>query len=184
MKIITVHVHALKRAGLKLDGAHALRPAKPFQAGAPIRRALLVLGKRAGRGLSDGRVQHAVVAGSFRSPSSSNAFTEELVATANYISQRGKGILASDESNATTGKRLATVGEDSILTAALHLAAVTWCMVHIPGTALKRSLAYCRGGQHRDKQEGLAGGPLLRTRLGPVHFRLHHVRGNLLTPCP
>ena len=46
---------------------------------------------------------------------SSNAFTEELVGTANYISQRGKGILASDESNATTGKRLATVGETRLV---------------------------------------------------------------------
>lgn len=40
-----------------------------------------------------------------------NPFRDELIATAKYISQRGKGILASDESNATTGKRLATVGE-------------------------------------------------------------------------
>jgi len=39
-----------------------------------------------------------------------NSFTEELRATAKYISRRGFGILASDESNATTGKRLATVG--------------------------------------------------------------------------
>ena len=41
----------------------------------------------------------------------SNPFHDELIATAKYISNRGKGILASDESNATTGKRLATVGE-------------------------------------------------------------------------
>ena len=39
-----------------------------------------------------------------------NSFTEELRGTAKYISRRGFGILASDESNATTGKRLATVG--------------------------------------------------------------------------
>ncbi|EIE21317.1 fructose-1,6-bisphosphate aldolase [Coccomyxa subellipsoidea C-169] len=42
-----------------------------------------------------------------------NPFRDELIATAKYISQRGKGILASDESNATTGKRLATVGVDN-----------------------------------------------------------------------
>lgn len=38
-----------------------------------------------------------------------NPYTEELKATAKYIARRGRGILASDESNATTGKRLATV---------------------------------------------------------------------------
>lgn len=38
-----------------------------------------------------------------------NPFADELRETAKYISTRGKGILASDESNATTGKRLATV---------------------------------------------------------------------------
>ena len=35
----------------------------------------------------------------------SNPFADELKATAKYIATRGKGILASDESNATTGKR-------------------------------------------------------------------------------
>jgi len=38
---------------------------------------------------------------------------EELRATAKYIAQRGKGILASDESNATTGKRLAAYDIDN-----------------------------------------------------------------------
>ena len=42
-----------------------------------------------------------------------NPFTAELEATAQYIAKRGKGILASDESNATTGKRLASVGVDN-----------------------------------------------------------------------
>ena len=32
-----------------------------------------------------------------------NPFAEELIATAQYISRSGHGILASDESNATTG---------------------------------------------------------------------------------
>ena len=36
---------------------------------------------------------------------STNPYTEELRRTASSISQRGKGILASDESNAITGKR-------------------------------------------------------------------------------
>jgi fructose-bisphosphate aldolase, class I len=40
----------------------------------------------------------------------SNPFAAELKETAKYIAARGKGILASDESNSTTGKRLATVG--------------------------------------------------------------------------
>eukprot|EP00889_Picochlorum_renovo_P004966 jgi/Picre1/31996/NNA_007344.t1 len=43
----------------------------------------------------------------------SNPFEEELAANAKYIATRGKGILASDESNATTGKRLDSVGVDN-----------------------------------------------------------------------
>ena len=35
-----------------------------------------------------------------------NPFADELKKTAAYIAFPGKGILASDESNATTGKRL------------------------------------------------------------------------------
>jgi hypothetical protein len=40
-------------------------------------------------------------------------FAAELKATAAYIAQTGKGILASDESNATTGKRLESVGVEN-----------------------------------------------------------------------
>eukprot|EP00898_Chlorokybus_atmophyticus_P007553 jgi/Chlat1/779/Chrsp104S01247 len=43
----------------------------------------------------------------------SNPFVDELKETAAYIGSAGKGILASDESNATTGKRLATIGMDN-----------------------------------------------------------------------
>ena len=43
----------------------------------------------------------------------SNPFEEELKANAAYIATRGKGILASDESNVTTGKRLASVGVEN-----------------------------------------------------------------------
>jgi fructose-bisphosphate aldolase, class I len=39
-----------------------------------------------------------------------NPYMEEMKATAKKIAGRGRGILASDESNATTGKRLDTVG--------------------------------------------------------------------------
>jgi hypothetical protein len=46
-------------------------------------------------------------------PQAGNPFMEELRATAKYIAARGKGILASDESNATTGKRLEAVGVDN-----------------------------------------------------------------------
>eukprot|EP00850_Spirogloea_muscicola_P016688 SM000137S00466 [mRNA] locus=s137:281706:285186:- [translate_table: standard] len=42
-----------------------------------------------------------------------NPYADELKCTAAYICQAGKGILASDESNATTGKRLASVGVDN-----------------------------------------------------------------------
>uniref|UniRef100_A0A383VHG3 fructose-bisphosphate aldolase n=1 Tax=Tetradesmus obliquus TaxID=3088 RepID=A0A383VHG3_TETOB len=43
----------------------------------------------------------------------SNPFMEEMRATAAHIATRGKGILASDESNATTGKRLESVGVEN-----------------------------------------------------------------------
>ena len=45
------------------------------------------------------------------SPYASNPYADELRETAKSISNRGRGILASDESNVTTGKRLASVGE-------------------------------------------------------------------------
>ncbi|KAK9809280.1 hypothetical protein WJX73_000448 [Symbiochloris irregularis] len=41
------------------------------------------------------------------------SYLSELRETAAYISKRGRGILASDESNATTGKRLASIGVDN-----------------------------------------------------------------------
>ena len=47
------------------------------------------------------------------SPYPSNPYADELRATAKSISNRGRGILASDESNITTGKRLASVGRSS-----------------------------------------------------------------------
>lgn len=43
----------------------------------------------------------------------SNPHAEEVKSTAKYIAARGRGILASDESNSTTGKRLATIGLDN-----------------------------------------------------------------------
>ena len=48
------------------------------------------------------------------SPYVSNPYAEELRETAKSISNRGRGILASDESNVTTGKRLASVGESTV----------------------------------------------------------------------
>lgn len=50
-------------------------------------------------------------AGRSSSPYVSNPYADELRTTAKSISNRGRGILASDESNVTTGKRLASVGE-------------------------------------------------------------------------
>ncbi|DBA85713.1 TPA: hypothetical protein ACH3X1_005284 [Trebouxia sp. C0004] len=47
------------------------------------------------------------------SPYVSNPYADELRETAKSISNRGRGILASDESNVTTGKRLASVGVDN-----------------------------------------------------------------------
>ncbi|KXZ46469.1 hypothetical protein GPECTOR_43g905 [Gonium pectorale] len=57
------------------------------------------------------RVQTKVVCRAFNSMESAHA--EELKKTAAYIAQKGKGILASDESNATTGKRLESVGVEN-----------------------------------------------------------------------
>eukprot|EP00939_MAST-03C_sp_MAST-3C-sp1_P003600 g3600.t1 len=37
-------------------------------------------------------------------------YAQELIATANFITSKGKGILASDESTGTAGKRLASIG--------------------------------------------------------------------------
>eukprot|EP00951_Prasinocladus_malaysianus_P012656 scaffold94569_cov40-Prasinocladus_malaysianus.AAC.1 len=37
-------------------------------------------------------------------------YDEELIATAQHIASPGKGILAMDESNATCGKRLDSIG--------------------------------------------------------------------------
>lgn len=48
--------------------------------------------------------------GRLSSPYVSNPYADELRETAKSISNRGRGILASDESNVTTGKRLASVG--------------------------------------------------------------------------
>lgn len=42
-----------------------------------------------------------------------NPYMDELKATAKKIAGRGRGILASDESNATTGKRLDSVGVEN-----------------------------------------------------------------------
>lgn len=55
-------------------------------------------------------VAMTIEAGEFET---TNPYAEELKETAAYIAQRGRGILASDESNSTTGKRLATIGLDN-----------------------------------------------------------------------
>lgn len=48
-----------------------------------------------------------------RSGSGSGSYTDELVQTAKSIASPGRGILAIDESNATCGKRLASIGLDN-----------------------------------------------------------------------
>ncbi len=58
------------------------------------------VGGRRSAGRAAGRRSVAVQA------AAANPFAEELKATAKYIATRGKGILASDESNATTGALL------------------------------------------------------------------------------
>lgn len=73
--------------------------------GASVRPALRAAARRPAR-----RALHVCNTSRFEA---GNAFAEELRETAKYIATRGKGILASDESNATTGKRLATVGVEN-----------------------------------------------------------------------
>ncbi|KAF5838972.1 fructose-bisphosphate aldolase class-I-domain-containing protein [Dunaliella salina] len=63
--------------------------------------------------LARSRAQVHVRAAGFTTVEKQNPFAEELKKNAAYISQRGKGILASDESNATTGKRLDSVGMEN-----------------------------------------------------------------------
>ena len=63
-------------------------------------RGQAVGGRRSAAGRAAGRRSVAVQA------AAANPFAEELKATAKYIATRGKGILASDESNATTGALL------------------------------------------------------------------------------
>lgn len=58
------------------------------------------VGGRRAAGAASGRRSLAVRA------AAANPYAEELKATAKYIATRGKGILASDESNATTGEAL------------------------------------------------------------------------------
>lgn len=53
-------------------------------------------------------------------PYVSNPYADELIETAKSISNRGRGILASDESNVTTGKRLASVGESNPIDYSSH----------------------------------------------------------------
>jgi hypothetical protein len=65
--------------------------------------------RRAGRATAARRAAPSAAA----SRTISVPFAEELVTTARYISRPGRGILASDESNMTTGKRLASVGVDN-----------------------------------------------------------------------
>ncbi len=88
--------------GLRACRGAALAPAPP-PAGQAVRAV------RRSRGVARARRAATRVA-CLPDIEGNNSFTEELRATAKYISRRGFGILASNESNATTGKRLATVG--------------------------------------------------------------------------
>ena len=61
----------------------------------------------------------------------STSYLSELKETAAYISKRGRGILASDESNATTGKRLAGIGKRCIYSVkSLHVRTEALIDVH------------------------------------------------------
>ncbi|KAF4355089.1 hypothetical protein G4B88_004301 [Cannabis sativa] len=61
------------------------------------------------RGSSSSRLTRSRVA----LPIRAGAYTDELVKTAKTIASPGRGILAIDESNATCGKRLASIGLDN-----------------------------------------------------------------------
>lgn len=79
------------------------------------------------------------------SPYVSNPYADELRQTAKAISNRGRGILASDESNVTTGKRLASVGEPCLVTVTIcmrMLSIAIWQKQTVPGTAYMTVCAY------------------------------------------
>ena len=80
-----------------------------LDAGAKPASARLVAGRRVGAAHRR-PARHVCRTSKFET---SNSYADELRETAKYISSRGKGILASDESNATTGKRLATVNVEN-----------------------------------------------------------------------
>jgi len=59
------------------------------------------------------RVSHAKAGRRAALTTRCGAYDEELVATANKIASKGRGILAMDESNATCGKRLDSIGVEN-----------------------------------------------------------------------
>jgi hypothetical protein len=97
-----------------------------------------------------------------------NFFAEELRETAKYIATRGKGILASDESNATTGKRLATVGVDNTED---NRRAWRECLYTAPGLG-----QYISGVSHSDLSAlPVSARAILPINLGaPEHIRCGH----------
>ncbi|GIL50637.1 hypothetical protein Vafri_6767, partial [Volvox africanus] len=102
--LIAVKIHQNKRYRLRYS--NRARPIT-MQAQMQFRSARTASCVRA----SSGRAQPKVLCRAFNSMES--PFAEELKKNAAYIAQKGKGILASDESNATTGKRLQSVGVDN-----------------------------------------------------------------------
>ncbi len=97
-----------------MEGPNALlRCPKPFLSGTSLRLARHSRPAATQCRLSASRL--SVVTRASFSTATTNPFHDELIATAKYISQRGRGILASDESNVTTGKRLATVGKEEVV---------------------------------------------------------------------
>lgn len=83
------------------------------------------------------------------SPYVSNPYAEELKETAKSISNRGRGILASDESNVTTGKRLASVGESTFACIADSMARVTITKAQAPYYTITGVALLIRGCLHQ-----------------------------------
>ncbi|CAL8466203.1 g5739 [Coccomyxa elongata] len=108
------HLHPTRSSVEAIEVPNALwRSPKPFLSGSSICLRLSRHSRPAPTQCRLSASRLSVVTRASFSTATTNPFHDELIATAKYISQRGRGILASDESNVTTGKRLATVGVDN-----------------------------------------------------------------------
>lgn len=92
------------------------------------------------------------------SPERQGAYHDELRETAKYISRRGFGILASDESNMTTGKRLDSIGVENTETNRRD-----WREVLYTAPGLGKHISGCIMFEETLYQSGADGKPFVDT---------------------